>query len=130
MHIDADWFRAVSLFNRGDYYQTHEILEPVWLRATGWDRHFLAGIIQLASALHKDRHHGNPRAARLIYARALRHLAWLPGAYYAVDLRALERSCLAALSDPSARPTIPLLDKASLVPRQSHLRPPSPGEGG
>lgn len=44
--------KAVSLFNRRYYWETHEILEDLWMDEYGPDRLFLQGIIQAAAALY------------------------------------------------------------------------------
>lgn len=44
--------RAVSLFNRRYYWETHEVLEEVWMDEYGPDRLFYQGIIQASAALY------------------------------------------------------------------------------
>lgn len=49
-------------FNRGDYYEAHDVLEHLWLSTTGDDYVFYKGLIQLAGAfVHLKKHFGAPR---------------------------------------------------------------------
>lgn len=52
----AGWF---ACFNRGDYYEAHDVLEALWLRERGLENdRFYKGLIQLAGAfvhLRKER---------------------------------------------------------------------------
>ncbi|MDR9392155.1 MAG: DUF309 domain-containing protein [Trueperaceae bacterium] len=108
----AAWNEGRSLFEAGRYWDAHEALEPAWLAASGVQRHFLAGTILLAAALHKARDGCSPRGGRRNYAKALRHLAVVPDAYGGVDVRTFEARVHAALRDPSLHPTIPTVDDA------------------
>ncbi len=48
-------------FNRGDYYEAHDVLEQLWLRSTGEDHQFYKGLIQLAGAfVHLKKHAEHP----------------------------------------------------------------------
>ena len=44
--------RAARLADHGLYFEVHELLEPVWLRAEGHERIALQGVIQVAVAFH------------------------------------------------------------------------------
>ena len=54
--LDWSFCAAGVLFNLGLYFETHEILEPCWLRAKGALKSFLQGLIQVSVGLH---HYGN-----------------------------------------------------------------------
>ncbi len=104
----ATWDEACQLFNTGEYWECHEVLEPAWLAASGTERQFLAGVILLAAALFKARGGGNPRGGRRNYAKALRHLAVVPDGYAGVPVRDLEAEVHAALRDAARMPQLPL----------------------
>lgn len=105
---DADtWDLAVRQFERGDWWDCHETLEPAWLAAQGTRKAFLAGVILLAAALHKARAMDSARGGRRNYAKALKHLATVPDAYDGVDVRELEARVHAALRHGEGRPRIP-----------------------
>ena len=46
--LDAALAAAAVLFDAGLYFETHEALEPYWMRAEGGDREALQGLIQVA----------------------------------------------------------------------------------
>ena len=107
---DSGWDEGVALFEQGEYWECHEVLEPLWLACDpdSLDKRFFGGVILLAAALHKARAMGSARGGRRNYAKALTHLALVPDIYRGVDLRELEARTHAALRDASLRPTIPL----------------------
>ncbi|MDM7324494.1 MAG: DUF309 domain-containing protein, partial [Thermus sp.] len=45
--------QAWHLFQKGRYFEAHEVLEEVWREAHGEKRRFLQGLILLAAALHQ-----------------------------------------------------------------------------
>lgn len=102
------WQQGIELFNQGEYWECHEALESLWYNASGLDKHFYAGIILLAAALHKAHNMDSPRGGRRNYAKALAHLALIPDQYFGVEVRHLESSVHKALSDPQQKPKIGL----------------------
>lgn len=120
MSKPSEWQDAIELFNAGDYWDCHEALEPPWLLAEGLDKHFFAGIILLAAALHKARVMASERGGRRNYAKALKHLALIPNHYFNVDVRALEASVHSALLNPSEHPLILEQKGDSYVAKTQH----------
>ena len=45
----------VQLFNRAEFFKSHELLENLWRETKGKERVFLQGLIQAAVALHHDK---------------------------------------------------------------------------
>lgn len=43
---------AITLFNRGEYFTCHQLLEEVWHEATDEEKAFYEGLIRLATGLH------------------------------------------------------------------------------
>ncbi|HEV2233594.1 MAG TPA: DUF309 domain-containing protein, partial [Terriglobia bacterium] len=43
---------GLRLFNSQKYFETHEVLEEVWLKTVGEKKIFLHGLIQIAAAFH------------------------------------------------------------------------------
>jgi predicted metal-dependent hydrolase len=95
----AGWF---ACFNRGEFYEAHDVLEALWLRERGRpnDR-FYKGLIQLAGAfvhLQKDR----VRPADALFRLAEANLAEYPPHHESLDLArtlALIRSWRTALAE-------------------------------
>jgi predicted metal-dependent hydrolase len=100
--MDPAWRAAVRAFDDGRFWDAHEHLEPAWLAATGVDRSWAAGAILLCAALHKARAMGSARGGRRNYAKALRHLVFVPDRYGGTDVRELEARVHAALRDPTS----------------------------
>lgn len=107
--MDA-WQHGVELFNTGEFWECHEALEPLWMKADGTLKDFYAGVILLAAALHKARKMGSARGGRRNYAKALVHLAVVPDTFHGVDVRELEATVHESLRHPYKEPKIPLLD--------------------
>lgn len=87
-----EYERGLELFNRGEFYDAHEVLEDVWRPCRGEERRFLQGVIQVAVSLH---HHstGNHVGAASLLARALRNLDAYPEAYLGLDLGGFRQAC-------------------------------------
>ena len=51
---------GIRLFNTQKYFEAHEALEAVWLKAQGEEKEFLHGLIQIAAAFH---HHSRCNSA-------------------------------------------------------------------
>lgn len=46
------YLQGIEHFNRGEYFDSHEVWEELWLDETGGDRLFYKGLIQAAVALY------------------------------------------------------------------------------
>ncbi|HEY1186269.1 MAG TPA: DUF309 domain-containing protein [Gemmata sp.] len=67
-------FRAgVALFNRGAFFDAHEVWEDLWRACAAPDRRFYQALIQAAVALHHFQRHNLTGAARL-YASGRRYM--------------------------------------------------------
>jgi len=65
--------RAARLADHGLYFELHELLEPVWLRAEGKERTALQGLIQVAVAYHHAQN-DNPTGAESLLGEGLAKL--------------------------------------------------------
>jgi hypothetical protein len=88
--------RGIALFNHGEYFECHEVLEAAWTPERGPRRLFLQSLIHMAVGFyHSER--GNPTGARGQLRKGLRKLAaYLPNCER-VDTARLEREVLAVL---------------------------------
>lgn len=50
--MEPEFIQGIHLFNSQRYFEAHEALEAVWLKATGDRRTLLHGLIQAAAAFH------------------------------------------------------------------------------
>ncbi len=90
-------------FNRGDYYEAHDVLEDLWLATTGPVYAFFKGLIQVAGCFvhlrkqfeHPHHHHHGRRlvpAARL-FRLAIGHLTPFAPTHHGVDVAAVLELC-------------------------------------
>jgi uncharacterized protein len=67
---DPLWQKGLEEFRAGRFFEAHEEWERLWKGASGPDRRFLQGLIQLAAALvHADRGRTAPAVRLLRLAR-------------------------------------------------------------
>ena len=76
---------GIALFNSGEFFSAHEVLEDVWRAMPGGDREFMQALIQVAVALH---HYstGNLDGARTVLARAAATLNHAPDDIFGIVL--------------------------------------------
>ena len=58
---DSRYIEGIDCFNRGAYFQAHEVWESVWMEEGGTAKDFYKGLIQVAVCLH---HFGNGNTRR------------------------------------------------------------------
>jgi len=56
----------MELFNKGDYFEAHEVWEDLWHGTHDKSKNFIQGLIQVTSALHHFAN-GNLRGARILH---------------------------------------------------------------
>jgi len=81
--------RGRALFNRADFWGSHEALEAAWLGAPEGSKPFLQGLIQAAAAFHKLIVQDNVHGARTLLDRALARLGPAPEDPYGLAVRPL-----------------------------------------
>jgi predicted metal-dependent hydrolase len=83
-----EYRRGLELFNQGEFFAAHEVLEDVWRAAPQPEKRFLQGLIQIAVGLH---HHsrGNVTGAKSLLARGAKNLGRYPERFAGVDVAAL-----------------------------------------
>ncbi len=101
--------RGLELFNRGEFFEAHEVLEDVWRAAPAGEKKFLQGLIQVAVGLH---HHsrGNLAGARSLLARAHRNLSGYGSRHGDIDLAGLRGQVerwVSALEEGGTAPELP-----------------------
>ena len=76
--------KGVELFNAEAFWHAHEAWEEIWLKATGDEKLFLQGLIQLAAAYHHVKR-GTVRGAIRLFDAALAKLDPFPPGYGNID---------------------------------------------
>jgi uncharacterized protein len=82
---------GIDLFNSGDFFQAHELLEEIWRAAPDAEKKFWQGLIQIAVAFH-HRSLANTIGARSLLRRAIQNLSPYPDIYCGIQLRHLKVS--------------------------------------
>ena len=80
---------GIRLFNRRQYFEAHEALEAVWLKAKGHQKTFLHGLIQVAAAFHHHTH-GNPAGFRSLLEKGCTKLEPFGAGAEGLDLAGLK----------------------------------------
>ena len=71
---EAGFRHGIKLFNAGEFFEAHEVLEDVWRAAPVAEKRFLQGLIQIAVGfVHYQR--GNLVGAKSLCARGSRNLS-------------------------------------------------------
>jgi hypothetical protein len=80
-----EYLEGIKHFNKGRYFEAHEVWEEIWLHSTGDTKLFYQTLIQAAVGLHHFMR-GNLRGARGMYKNVLEKLDRLPPYFMALDL--------------------------------------------
>jgi predicted metal-dependent hydrolase len=71
---DPRFARGVALFDQGEWYTAHDVLEDLWHETSDPERRVLQGLIQIAVAqVHLQR--GNVRGATILFGEGLGRLS-------------------------------------------------------
>lgn len=117
MTFDPRYLRGIDHFNRGEYFEAHEVWEDLWIEVNDDRKGFYHGLIQAAVALHHAMR-GNFAGAQSLYARMRNNLDMFRPYYESLDVdrflaamhrsfETVHRSPPAAIS-PSSIPTLTL----------------------
>ena len=88
--------RGIALFNRGEYFECHEVLEEAWTPERGARRLFLQSLIHMAVGFYHSRR-GNPAGALRQLRKGLRKLSGYLPVCERVDTARLQREVLRVL---------------------------------
>ncbi len=78
----------ISYFNKGNFFEAHEVLEDLWRKTLGTDKDALQGLIQLAVACHHAKHK-NEKGAFYEYSLARKKLTQHPPITLEINLKKL-----------------------------------------
>ncbi len=103
--LDPHYTGFFTCFNRGEYYEAHDVLEQLWLRTEGPDHAFYKGLIQIAGAfVHLRKQHLRPnhpkdgqrlRPAARLFALGVKNLTPFAPEHHRLDVHALIGLCAA-----------------------------------
>ncbi|PZU94270.1 MAG: DUF309 domain-containing protein [Leptolyngbya sp.] len=79
---------GVALFNQGDYYACHDVLEAIWMEASTLEKPFYQGILQIAVGLYHLSNH-NWRGASILLGEGVNRLRPFEPTYGGIDVERL-----------------------------------------
>jgi uncharacterized protein len=98
---DPRYLAGIVLFNRGDFFEAHEVWESLWMETHGPEKPFVQGLIQAAVGLCHFAN-GNVRGAAKLYRSAFGYLERFEPTFWDLDLSAFHvamTACFAELLD-------------------------------
>lgn len=110
--------QGVELFNRGEYFECHEVLELAWTPERGPRRQFLQGLIHVAVGFYHHRR-GNPVGACRQLRKALRKLAEYLPVYEGVDTARLHGDAAAVLALIESGRAVGAYPRVDLAPERA-----------
>lgn len=116
------FWEGINLFNRGEFYDSHEVWEDVWRSNKPEPRDLFQGLIQVAAAIHQFRDLKRQDGPRRTLAKARQRLEPYAPAACGLDVGSLLTAVGAWQSwlehrqgDPPPEPLIHVLDPAAVV---------------
>ena len=104
---DERYLAGVVRFNRGEYFDAHEVWEDLWTDCPAADRRFYQALIQAAVALHHWGNRNRAGAQRLFHS-GRRYMEPYRPAYRGLDVdrfwRDVEEALAEALAESEGRP--------------------------
>ena len=110
--------QGIDLFNRGEFYDCHEVLEEVWTPTTQPDRWFLQSLIHFAVGFYHHRNDNFIGATRQLNKGLKKIQGYLPE-WDGVDTAAIERDVRGCLETIEARGRVegfPTIEQTSPYP--------------
>jgi len=113
--FDPRYREYFRLFEKGKYFEAHEVLEGLWRQTRGKEREFYHGLIQLAAALvHFQK--GNLKGAKELVRTSSQYLRPYPSRYQGVRIMKALKDFNRFLEVWSKHPDNPSIAKG-LLPR-------------
>jgi predicted metal-dependent hydrolase len=84
--LDERFHRGIQEFNRGSFFEAHDVLEDLWHEYRETDRSFLQGLIQVAVGLYHLEHR-NYKGARSQLSKGIAKLRQYGSHHQGIDLQ-------------------------------------------
>jgi predicted metal-dependent hydrolase len=104
---DERYLAGIACFNRGDYFDAHEVWEELWMNCPSAERRFVQSLIQAAVALYHWGN-GNRAGAERLFLSARRYMEPYGPRYHGLDTARLWQDMERAFGEPRFRPIIAL----------------------
>lgn len=88
VEVDARLKKGIELFNAGEFFESHEIIEDLWRSVRDENSDFYKGLIQAAAGFHHVKK-GNINGALLVLGSSLRYLGQFPDRHFGLDVKKL-----------------------------------------
>lgn len=82
---DGRYLAGIVLFNRGDFFEAHEVWESLWMEITGPEKPFVQGLIQAAVGLCHFCN-GNLRGAVKLYRSSRAYMERFGPAFWGLNV--------------------------------------------
>ena len=109
---------GIDLFNQGEFYDCHEVLEEVWTPTKQPDRWFLQSLIHFAVGFYHHRNRNYVGATRQLRKGIKKIQGYLPE-WDGVDTAAIEREarkCLDVIESGGTVKTFPRIEQVGAYP--------------
>jgi predicted metal-dependent hydrolase len=100
---DPRYLAGIVLFNRGDFFEAHEVWESLWMETYGPERPFYQGLIQAAVGLCHFCN-GNVRGAVKLYRSSRDYMQRFGSPYLGLDQEAFWRQMDRCFAELAATP--------------------------
>jgi hypothetical protein len=115
---------GIALFNQGDYYACHDVLEAIWMESPTAAKNFYQGILQIAVGLYHLGNH-NWQGASILLGEGVNRLRPFEPSYAGVDVEQLVDCGWAWLTALQGTGRDRVAEVAALVPQAQGE--PAPG---
>ncbi len=117
---DPRYLAGIVLFNRGDFFEAHEVWESLWMETFDSDKQFYQGLIQAAVGLCHFCN-GNVRGAAKLYRSSRDYMNRYGSRHLGLDLEAFWREMDACFAEVAAatEPTRAIVIQEELIPTLS-----------
>jgi predicted metal-dependent hydrolase len=82
---DPRYLAGIVLFNRGDFFEAHEVWEELWMETAGPDKRFYQALIQAAVSLCHFCN-GNVRGAGKLYQSSRDYMSRYDSPHHGLDI--------------------------------------------
>ncbi len=109
---DARYLAGIAAFNRGDYFEAHEVWEELWKDCPPQERLFIQSLIQAAVALYHWSRTNPAGASRLLAAGREKMQGYRPD-HSGLNVDDFWTRVAACLTNDRPRPPMPIIELAN-----------------
>ena len=120
---ETRYLAGIVLFNRGDFFEAHEVWESLWMDTHGPERPFIQGLIQAAVGLCHFCN-GNVRGAAKLYKSSRDYMDRFRPTFWGLDLDLFWTSMAACFAELLEQPDRRVEPNEELIPEIVLVPPP------